>query len=228
MFNIENFSENFFATSSVLSGPVEVLLSAIPAVIILLIGWYFGHLVRKIIQKAFDSIPAVDDAFSKAGFGTLVSRVGWKVNVGKFLGALLETFIIIFAIVMSFELLNFTQPNEFLTNQVLSYIPNVIAATLIVIAGVIIANFAEKVFVGTTKVARVKGGFHAGKVARYSVLVFTGITVLYQLNVAQEIVTSIIVGVIAALSLALGLAFGLGGQQAASDFLRRLEEESKR
>ena len=59
-------------------------------------------------------------------------------------------------------------------------------------------------------------------------LVFTAITVLYQLNVAQEIVTSIIVGVIAALSLALGLAFGLGGQQAAADFLRRLEEESKR
>ena len=228
MFNVENFADNFFATSSVLSGPVEVLISAVPAAIILLVGWYFGHLVRKIIQKVFDSVPAVDDAFNKAGFGTLVSRIGWQVNVGKFLGAVVETFIIVFAIVMSFELLNFTQPNEFLTEQVLAYIPNVIAATLIVVAGVIIANFAEKVFVGTTKVARVKGGFHAGKVAKYAVLVFTTITVLYQLNVAQEIVTSIIVGVIAALSLALGLAFGLGGQQAAADFLRRLEDESNR
>ena len=40
MFNVENFADNFFATSSVLSGPVEVLISAIPAVIILLVGWY--------------------------------------------------------------------------------------------------------------------------------------------------------------------------------------------
>ena len=212
----------------ILSGPLGALLSIIPVLVVLFLGWCIGWGLRCLIQKFFKSVSFVDESFTKIGLGNVLSRAGLRVDVGKFIGVVVEVFVVVFALVLSFDLLGLNQINQFLVTSVLAYLPNVVVATFIVIAGVLIANFAEKMLVGTTRLARLRGGFHGGKVAKYAVLVFTALIALGQLGVATSIVESIVVGIIAAMSLALGLAFGLGGQQAATDYLRRLEEESRR
>ena len=228
MSRTEEFLSYLADSWDILSGPLSALLSIVPVLIVLFLGWFIGWGLKCLIQKFFRSVSFVDESFTKIGLGDVLSRVGLRVDIGKFIGVVVEVFVIVFALVLSFDLLGLDQVNQFLVSSVLTYLPNVVVATFIVIAGVLIAGFAEKMLVGTTRLARLGGGFHGGKVAKYAVLVFTALIALGQLGVATSIVESIVVGIIAAMSLALGLAFGLGGQATAAEYLRRLEEESRR
>jgi small-conductance mechanosensitive channel len=207
-------------------GLANFVPNVIIAVVIFIVGWLVGAGLGRVVAQIVDSL-RIDQALKSTGIERVLSRAGFALNSGKFLGFLVRWFFIIVFLVASLQVLNLTQVNDFLTTVVLGYLPRVIAAVLILLVAAVVAEAAQRVVAGSAKAAALHSAGFLGKVARYAIWIFALLVALDQLNVATAFVQTMFTGVVIAVSIALGLAFGLGGQASAARYLEHLQSEIK-
>lgn len=193
------------------------------AVVIFIVGWLVGAGLGRLVAQAIDAI-RVDHALRVAGVERVVQRAGWKLNSGAFLGFLVKWFFIIAFLLTSLDILGLKDVTAFLRAAVLTYLPHVIIAVLILMVAAVLANAAQRVIAGTAAAANVRSANLLGLMARWAIWIFAILAALDQLGVSPFIQT-LFTGVVVAFSLAFGLAFGLGGQQAAADTIKQMREE---
>lgn len=208
------------------SGLVQFIPNLIVAIVIFVVGWLIGAGVGRVVKQVIDAL-RVDHALRATGIERVLSRAGFQLSAGKFLGFLVEWFFVIVFLVASLQVLGLTQVNDFLTAVVLGYLPRVIVAVLVLLVAAVIADAAERVVAGSARAASIGAAGFIGKVTRYAIWVFAILVALDQLQVATVFVQTLFTGIVIALSLALGLAFGLGGQASAARYLDRLSAEIK-
>lgn len=194
------------------------------AAIIFVIGWIVGAILSTIIQQVV-KVLRVDDGLRGAGVDKVAQDAGFRLNAGLFLGELVKWFVVLVFLVASLQVLGLTQVNMFLQAVVLTYMPKVIVAVLMLILGALVAHLAQGVVSGSARAAHAPSANFAGKVAKWAVWVVTILAVLDQLGVAPGFVQSVFMGIVVSISLAFGLAFGLGGKDAAARFIERTRSE---
>jgi hypothetical protein len=205
-------------------GLVAFIPNLVIAIILFVVGWLIGVGLGRIVEQFVNAL-RVDQALKAAGFERVLSRAGFELSAGKFLGFLVKWFFIIVFLVASLDLLHLTTVNAFISNVVLSYLPQVIVAVLILFIAAIVADAAKRVITGSAKAAQLRSAGFLGRVAQYAIWVFAILVALAQLDVATAFVQTLFTGIVIAVSLALGLSFGLGGQKVAERYLERFEHE---
>ncbi len=206
------------------TGIIDYLPSLIVAVVIFVVGWLVGAGLGRIVSQVVRSV-RVDNALKSAGFEDVIARAGFSLDSGAFLGGLVKWFVIVVFLVAALDVLGLTQVNNFLRDVVLSYLPQVIVAVLILLVAAVIAEVVERIVVGAAKAAEMRSARFLGTSARWAIWVFAVLAALDQLNVATAFVQTLFTGFVVAISLAVGLSFGLGGQDAAARYIERVREE---
>jgi small-conductance mechanosensitive channel len=207
-------------------GLAAFIPNLVVAVVIFVVGWLIGAGLGRVVTQVVNAL-RVDHALKSTGLERVLSRAGFELSSGKFLGFLVEWFFIIVFLVAALDVLHLTTVNVFISDVVLGYLPQVIVAVLILLVAAVIAEAAENVVAGSARAASLHAAGFLGKVARYAIWVFALLAALSQLNVATAFVQTLFTGVVIAFSLAVGLAFGLGGQATAARYLDRLQSEIK-
>lgn len=202
-------------------GVVSFVPNLIIAVIIFVIGWILASLIEKLVEGIFKTFK-VDQALKSAGLGEVVERSGHKLNSGYFLGSLIKWFVIVVFLVASFDIIGLTDVNIFLKDVVLSYLPNVIIAVLVLMVAVVIADAVQKVVAASARAAHVKSASLLGAIAKWAIWIFAILIALNHLQIAPAIINTVFMGVIVAAAIAGGLAFGLGGKDVAGKMLEKL------
>lgn len=205
------------------SGVADLAPKLLGAIVIFIVGWVVGSLVGRLVSSIIRSIK-VDQLLRSAGIEDLVKKAGHNLNAGKFIGTLVEWFVIVAALVVSVDILGLTEVNIFL-QQVLSYIPQLIIAVLILLVAVVVADVMQKVVVASARAAGIHSASFLGVVTRWSIWIFALLVALVQLNIAVYFINLFFTGIIVAIALAFGLAFGLGGQDAAARAIEKIKGE---
>lgn len=219
---VQGLRESFYDIGR---GVVEFLPKLIIALVIFVVGWAVGSLLGQVVNQIVRSLK-IDNLLRSAKVDDVLRRGGFNLDTGRFLGALVEWFIIIVFLVASLDVLGLTQVTAFLGDVVL-YLPQVIVAVLILLVAVIIASAMQRVVVGAAMAAGVHSANFLGSVTKWAIWVFAVLMALFQLNIGGPLIQTLFTGFVVALSLAFGLSFGLGGQQAASGFISKVQEEIK-
>lgn len=204
-------------------GVVQFVPSLVVAVVIFIIGWLVGAGLGRLVAQVIAAVK-VDQALRAAGVEKLVERAGFTLNSGAFLGALVKWFFIIVFLVASLDVLGLTDVTAFLRGVVLTYIPQVIVAVLILLVAAVLAEAAERVVSGSARAAGLKAAGLLGTLARWSIWVFAILAALDRLGISP-LVQTLFTGVVVALALAFGLSFGLGGTKAAEKYIDRIRNE---
>jgi len=205
-------------------GVISFIPNLLVAIIIFLAGWVVGSLLGRMVEKAVDAI-RVDEALKSAGVEVMFHRAGWKLHSGRFLGVLVEWFIVVAFLVASFEVLGLNQVNTFLQQVVLLYLPQVIIAVLILLVAGVLAQAIQKIVSGAAAAANIHSANFLGSFAKWAIWIFAVMIVLDQLGIATSFVQTLFTGLIISVSIAAGLAFGLGGQDAAARFIENVKRE---
>jgi len=205
-------------------GVINFVPNLVVAIVIFVLGWIIGAVLGRVVAQIIRAI-RVDSALESAGATDVLSRAGFKLDSGAFVGALVRWFFIIAFLVAAFEVLGLSQVNFFLQNVVLGYLPNVIVAALILLVAAVIADAMQKVVVGSAKAANLEHAHFLGGVTRWAIWIFALIFALSHLGIAQSFMQILFTGVVVMLALAGGLAFGLGGRDTAEKFLERLRKD---
>lgn len=207
-------------------GVIGFIPELIVALIIFVIGWIIASLLARAVEQVIAAVK-LDSALRGAGVEATLTRAGFTLNSGRFLGALVKWFIIVVFLVAALDVLHLDQVTMFLRQVVLGYLPQVIVAVLIMLVAVVIAEAMRKVVVGSAKAAGIRSAGFLGAVTKWAIWIFALLAALLQLGIAVTFLQTLFTGVVVALSLAFGLAFGLGGQGAASRYLDHLQAEMK-
>ena len=208
-------------------GVMAFIPSLVVAIIIFVVGWLIGIGLGRVVKQIVDAL-RIDSALRPTGIEKVLSRAGFQLSSGKFLGFLVKWFFIVIFLVASLDVLHLTTVNAFISGVVLGYLPQVIVAALILFVAAIVAQAAERLIAGSARAASVESAGFIGKVARYAIWIFALIAALDQLNVAPAFMQTLFTGIVIAIALAVGLAFGLGGQKVAERYLERLSDDMKK
>jgi len=208
---------------NLLSGLVQHIPNLVAALIIFVIGWLIGAGIGRLVAQVINSL-RVDQALRAAGVERVLDRAGFGLNSGAFVGMLVKWFFIIGGLVAALELLGLVQVTQFLSGVVLTYIPQVIVAVLVLLVAAVVGEAVQRIVAGSARAANVKAANLLGAVARWSIWIFAILVALDRLGVSP-LVQTLFTGLVVALSLAFGLAFGLGGQAAAAKYIQKVQDE---
>lgn len=202
------------------NGVANILPQIIAAVIIFAIGWLIAVLIEKLIESLFASLK-IDALLKSAGMDEVMKRTGHPLNSGLFVGALVKWFIIVAFLVTSFSVIHLDTVSLFLQNVVLSYLPQVIVAVLVLMVSVVIAETMQKFVMASARAAHVKSAHLLGVITRWAIWIFALLTALFELGIAPALIQTVVMGIIAGGALAFGLAFGLGGKDWAGGVIEK-------
>ncbi|NQV88799.1 MAG: hypothetical protein HQ488_00560 [Parcubacteria group bacterium] len=220
-----------YLTQDVLQGPLlelwDTLIAYLPnllgAVLVFLVGVIIAHILRTVVVKVV-ALLRVDDLAKKLEITSQFERAGLRLHIGGLLGWIVKWFFIIIALIAATDILGWDQVTDYLS-QVVTFIPNVIIAVIILLAGILLGNFVQNVVKTSVEAAKLESADFLSGVAKWAILVFTLMAALVQLQIAPELIRVLFTGLVAMLSLSGGLAFGLGGKDHAHKFLNRLQKD---
>ncbi len=204
-------------------GFVYFIPNFLGALVIFFVGLIIAAGLGKIVEKLIDALK-VDGLLSQIGLNKILERADVRLHFGRFVGVIVQWFFVIVTLLAVSDVLGLATFSDFL-KQVLLYVPNIVIAVLIMLAGVVVATFLAKIVRASVMAARLHAARFLGTLTKWSVLIFAFLAALSQLGVAGALVNTLIMGFVAMMAIAGGLAFGLGGKEVAGDWLKKVRDE---
>ena len=197
----------------------------IGAIIIFVAGWIIARLVKLAVERLLKLV-RFDKATEKTGVQEFLKKGGIVRVPSEIIGSLVYWFLMILVIIAALDALGLPIVSDLL-NSIFLYIPNVVAAIIVLILGFLLGHLLSAVVQTAASNAGLKNAKGLGDLALYAIVFFSGAIALIQLGIGEEIVAAAFGIAFGALALALALAFGLGGRDAAAEYLKRWLEEKK-
>lgn len=189
------------------------------AVIIALAGLAIAKLVQFAAGK-FLRLIRLDSASEKIGVKDFLTKGGISKAPSEIIALLLYWFIMVFVLIAAMDAMGLPIVSGIL-NDIFLFIPNVVAAILVLVLGILVGSPFSSVVRTAASNAGLAAAEALGKIAYYAVLVFAGAIALIQLGIGVQIITLAFGLFLGAVALAAGLSFGLGGRDMAADYLKK-------
>jgi hypothetical protein len=207
----------------------ERLLAIIPGLLVLLtllaVGLLLAWLVRLVVSRLSRAV-GVDRVFERWGLAPSLRRAGIVRLPSDVLG--LVCFWAIFILFASVGVDGLALPGApGATALLVSFLPPLFAAALILLVGWLVANFLSQGVLIAAVNARLPEARLLARGVYWSVLLFAVATSLTHLGIGKEMVVVAFGITFGGLVFAVALAFGLGGRSLARHILeRRLQRTS--
>jgi len=212
--SFENALDEFFA----------FLPRLLAFLIILIVGWIVAVIIRTLVRKLLEKL-GVDRQVRSSQANQYVERAMPGASPSRGIARVVFLLVFAFFFFTAIGALNIPALTDFM-NDVLAYLPNVIAAIVIFVIAAVVSGAAA------AGIVRVMGDTTTGRVAATVVpalvMVIALFMILEQLNIAPEIVRIAFGATMFALALGLALAFGLGGRNVAQRMLEDAYDAGQR
>ncbi len=217
---IDVFVASLTAFWTQLAGFVPQLLAAL---LLLFLGWILANVVRTAIGKALDVLK-FDELGRKSGIEAFMRQGNINLTLSRLIANLVYWIVLLVVIVTVANSLGLSTVSH-LFEKVVFYIPNIIVAILVLVFGVMIARFINRLVFAYLNNMGVGGALTLSTMAEYAVMIFVFFVALEQLQIGTHLlVTAFTIG-FGAIGLAFGLAFGLGGKDWAAGVIKRLSDK---
>lgn len=212
-------------STSVLLEPLETMAQRVLAVLpnvlamsLILIGGVFLAWGTRLLIERTSRLVGIDRLSNRLGFTTALLRNGIKVDPSRILGQAGYWIVLGFAILAAIGALHVEAINH-VTQTLLAYIPYLLTACVIMVAGYVLSNFVSRAVL----IASVNAGLPPAKLlaacARWGLLLAAVAMALEQLGIAEHIVVVGFAITFGGIVLATALACGLGAQDLAKQWL---------
>ncbi len=211
---------SFTAFWTQLAGFIPQLIAAL---VLLFVGWLFANLIRTGVMKLLDVLK-FDTLAEKTGIEAFLKQGNLDLSLSRILAKLTYWIVIFVVIVVVANSLGLHMVAD-LFNKVVLYIPNVIVAILVLVFGILVARFINRLVFAYLNNVGVQGALTISTLSEYGVIVFVVFVALEQLNIGTELLTAAFQIGFGAVGLAFALAFGLGGREWAACVIRKRTEK---
>lgn len=181
---------------------------------------FVGYVVARLLSRALGGILKrlrFNEMLQKGGMGAAMDRAGHHLMPSRIV-ANLAFWLLMFAVILFAAQLLGLDSLTTVINELVGYVPSVIAAIAIIIVGIVLGSFVNGLILAST--GGIEGSATLARVGRAGVIVLAVFMALEALGIATDIVTLAFSIIFGAVALAAALAFGLGNRELAGEITR--------
>ncbi len=203
-------AENVTVVRQAFQPVIDMIAPLVAMLLVLAIGYVVARFVARAIEALGDRI-GLQSAAERSGLIESMKKVGIERSVPAIVGQIVFWLLMSVFLLAGVNILGLPGVSETMQNLV-EYIPNLLAATAIVVIGLLIANFLRGVIATTADRVGVSYADRLATACYYVLALMTFIWAFEQLKIEFELLNQMILIAFGALAAGLGLALGLGGR----------------
>lgn len=208
----------------------SLLPNLLGAVLVATLGIVIANWVKQFVLKSLQMM-RFETLIKDSKFKAFLVKAEVTDKVEEVIASVLKWLIVLTFFIAATNILGLTTVSNVL-GGVLSYVPNIISAVIVMAIGVLLAGIVEGVVKGALASVDLKTSRLMGKVASYTVVTITTLAAFSELKIASEFINILFVGFVSMLALGFGLAIGLGAKdvvgEALSDWYKELKRDLKK
>ena len=201
------------------NGLIDLLPGLFWGIVLVIIGWFVASILGKVVEKILVKVK-LDQKIKKAG---LTDAIG-HIELSHLAGVMLKWYIFIVFLGDAIALLKLGTMT-ILLGSFLFWLPNVIVALIIIILGLLLADFVTAKLEKT----KVKSVRYVSVLVKVVILFFVVIMAFKQLGLyvtmAETTFLILLSGVSLALALVVGIGFGLAMRDEAKGIIKGLRKK---
>ena len=209
----QNWLDGFRDAAQRIYSFVPALLGAAALV---LAGWLIGRLLGWVTRRL---ITAITGRLSKhPTIGGALDSSGASVQIPRVISGFVFWFVFVFFIAAAMETLGLPVVTASL-NRVAYYLPNVLAALLMIFAGVIVGKVVSNAVARTASGTGVSFGPVIGGTVRGTILLVAVVVAIEQVGIQADVLVIMVAIVVGTTLAGAALAFGLGARSAVGNII---------
>jgi small-conductance mechanosensitive channel len=181
------------------------------ALVLLVVGWLVARLVSAGVRRALEKLD-VDALAERFGVHDALERLGMQRSLSRVLAGALRVAIRLVVVFAALSLLGLQFLSQSL-NQAVLFLPNLLIAAVLLLAGLVLGGLARERVDRTAY--QMDLPVPLGRIAQVAVVSVFALTAAAQLAIPTSVVVLLAAIVVGATGLMLALAFGLGGREMA-------------
>jgi hypothetical protein len=190
---------------------------------ILMVGLAIAKMVERGTDLALHRI-GFDRWMREGGVTEALERAGTTLDPSSVIARLVFWTMMLLVILLAANALGIAAVS-ILFAELLAYVPNVIAAVMVLVLGILLGEFIKDLVLASA--GGLPGGINLARAAKGAIILLAVFMALDQLDIAQDIVLVFFIAVVGAAALAAGIAFGLGGREIAAQISREWYERNR-
>lgn len=203
------------------------LMNLLMVILILIIGWIISKGIKMLVIKVLKTLK-VDDLSERIELDNILAKGGIQFTLTELIGVVFYWVGLLVTFVVAINAVGLTIAADLL-NQIILYVPNVIAAIFILISAMFVATILKNIVKAAASNIGLAQANLFSKIVEVVIMVFAIAIALQQLGIGSRIIELTISIILGALGLSLALAFGLGcrdiAEKATQDFLDKLRKK---
>jgi hypothetical protein len=205
------------AVTTSLTQIIAYLPTVILAVLLLGLGYVLAKVVFVVLTRLLQLV-GFDRLLSRTAMQTLLERSGTKQKISEILGMIGFWIIFLVFLIKASDTLSLTMVSDALTG-IAYYIPKIGIAVLVLILGLIAANFVREVITMTCSSAGITHGTMVAQAVYVAVVLLIVVTAIDALGIDTALLNNTIVILLAGLIGGAALSFGLGSRTAVANLI---------
>jgi hypothetical protein len=186
-------------------------------VVVIFFGFIIAKFVAKIVTKLSEKI-GLQLAAERSGLATSMSAMGIRRNVPNIVGAIIFWLLISVFLMAGFSILGLDSVTQAM-QRIVNYIPLLLVATVVVVIGLLVAQFLRGVIATSADRLGISYAEHLANGCYYVLAALTFVAAFDQLNIKFALLENLILMTFGALAVGFGLALGLGGRDVMAGIL---------
>jgi len=208
-------------------GKVIVFLPNLLAMItILVVGFLIAWICKKLLFRFLKAIQ-FDRVSRQWGLADALSKGGVTYSPANLLSRFFYWMIVLVTLILGIDALEVAATQNLITHF-FNYLPHLFAAVLILVIGYLIAVFLGQATLIAAVNAQMESAKLLSRFVRWLLLIFSLTMALYQLGIAEKVITAAFSVIFGGIVLALAISFGWGGRDLAKDFLEKLYKRKEK
>ncbi len=207
--------------STIFSNLTATMIDAIPellaAIVLILLAFIVAAVVERVLRALLVRL-RFDTLVRRTGVDHWLHRVGIRQSIDQFIPRV-AYFLLLFLFVRTAADVMGLEAISAAIGTVLAYLPNLVAALLILVFGAAASKFIGTAVTNAAMAANVESARLLGRVVGGVTLFVLSVMALGQLRVDTEMIRLFSTAILAGVVLAFGLSFGLGTREATRNII---------
>lgn len=196
----------------------SVGLRTVLALAIVLIGYGIAKLIQSAVVKGLETL-RLSKMMERSPVGEYTKQPELATQIESIISSIIYWLLMLVVFNTAASAAGFTALEK-LFSRILSYVPNLLVAVIILVLGTLLAGFFETVVKNSVRSFDPRAGRLMGKVTSYVIMALAVMIAISELGIAREYILVLFIGFVATLTIGVGLALGLGGQHLVKELLQ--------